>query len=78
MSDIDEIKQQISELQDKIRVWGQRNSQSDPGAVMELRQTRKTLAASIQMLATLEAANKKLARSVKKISDETNSNLEKN
>jgi hypothetical protein len=70
MSDkIDQVKQQISELQEAIRVWGQRNSQSDPGAVMELRQTRKTLAASIQMLATLEAANKKLARSVSTITE---------
>ena len=70
MSDkIVQIKQEISDLQDEIRVWGQRNSQSTPGAVMELRQTRKTLAASIQMLATLEAANKKLARSVSTITE---------
>lgn len=70
MSDkIDQIKQQISDLQEVIRVWGQRNSQSDPGAVMELRQTRKTLAASIQMLATLEAANKKLLRSVSTVTE---------
>jgi len=63
--ELTELKSMIKEQQDLIKVWGQTNSQSDPGAMMELRTTRKTLAASISLLATLEKKHKTLLRSEK-------------
>lgn len=68
-SEIETTKQTIADLQELIRSWGQRNSQSDASAVMELRETRKTIAFLIQKLATLEAANKKLLRSVSTVTE---------
>lgn len=47
----------ILNLEDKISTWGATNSQSDPGAVMELRSWRKELK---KAEATLEAIHQKL------------------
>ncbi len=41
-----EIARRIADLEMEIRTWGSHNSQSNPGAVMELRATRKELAAA--------------------------------
>jgi hypothetical protein len=63
--ELTELKSMIKEQQEIIKAWGQTNSQSDPGAMIELRATRKTLAASITLLATLEKKYKTLLRSEK-------------
>ena len=48
--DIAEIRkglaQRIASLELEIRMWGTHNSQSNPGAVMELRSMKKELAAA--------------------------------
>lgn len=49
----------IADLEHKIATWGATNSQSDPGAVMELRGWRKELK---KAEATLEALNKTLTK----------------
>jgi len=41
---------QIAELERSIQRWGARNSQSNPGAVMELRAMKKELAALQDLL----------------------------
>ena len=42
---IDPRFKRLYELEREIEVWGSHNSQSNPGAVMELRSMRKELAA---------------------------------
>lgn len=48
MSDsLDAVNAYIQELQEKINEWFRKNSQSDPGAVMELRVLKKALIGAI-------------------------------
>jgi hypothetical protein len=71
MSDIDhmvvQLTQRLRSLETEISYWGTTNSQSNPGAVMELRDMRKQRAAVERALAIVmvrRAAAKKVPTDV--------------
>jgi len=60
MSDIEQMQKlldtvlvRITDLEDSIKNWKTRNSQSNPGAMMELRDLKKKLAAQQRVKITL-------------------------
>lgn len=68
---VDRLMARISLLRREIESWGSRNSQSNPGAVMELRSMRKELIAAEKELDGLMslASSVRIAAAIRKPGD---------
>lgn len=53
---VEALKKKLAELSDKIESWGHYNSQSNPGAVMDLRDMKRRHAAILQELKKVQDA----------------------
>ena len=68
---VEKLTQRLRTIEMEIGDWGSRNSQSNPGAVMELRDMRKQRDVLSRALAVAQQEAKKSKEAVEKSSETT-------